>query len=65
MEIIVTEAAANRGWIVKLGACDVPFRSRADAGLFVERLQERLHAPHDLPLAQSHTPVTQEAQHHS
>jgi hypothetical protein len=62
MEIIVTEAA-NRGWIVKLGKCDVPFRSRADAGLFVERLQERLHAPHELPAVPSHTPVTQEVQH--
>lgn len=61
MEIIVTEAA-SRGWIVKLGACDVPFRSRADAGLFVERLQERLLAPHDLPLP-SHLPVTPEVQH--
>ncbi|MDG9923671.1 MULTISPECIES: hypothetical protein [unclassified Pseudomonas] len=62
MDITVTEAA-NRGWIVKLGACDVPFRSRADAGLFVERLQERLQAPHDLPPLPSHTPVTQEVQH--
>jgi hypothetical protein len=62
MEIIVTEAA-NHGWIVKLGECDVPFRSRADAGLFVERLQERLLAPHDLPQVHGHLPVTQEAQH--
>ena len=64
MDIIVTEAA-NRGWIVKLGECDVPFRSQADAGLFVERLQQRLLAPHDLPPLQGHLPVTQEAQHPS
>ncbi len=62
MDITMTEAA-NHGWIVKLGACDVPFRSQADAGLFVERLQERLDAPHELPMLQLHQAVTQPAQH--
>ena len=62
MDITVTEAA-NHGWIVKLGACDVPFRSQADAGLFVERLQERLDAPHELPMLQLQQAVTQPAQH--
>jgi hypothetical protein len=64
MEITVTEAA-NHGWIVKLGACDVPFRDRADAGRFVERLQQRLDAPHDLPQSSGHLPVTREVEHHT
>lgn len=61
MEIIMTEAA-SRGWIVKLGSCDVPFRTRADAGEFVERLRHRLDAPHELP--QHPLPVAREVEHH-
>lgn len=63
MDITVTEAAPG-GWIVRLGGCDVPFRTQADAGLFVERLQQRLEAPHDLPVPVGHLPVTQEVEHH-
>ena len=62
MDITVTEAA-NHGWIVKLGACDVPFRCQGDATRFVERLQQRLAAPHQLPQPHGHLPVTQEVQH--
>lgn len=49
MDISVSEAA-ERGWIVRLGLCAVPFASHEEAGQFVERLQQRLSAPHALPL---------------
>lgn len=62
MDITVIEAA-NHGWIVKLGACDVPFRCQVDADRFVERLQQRLAAPHPLPGLHGHCPVTQEVMH--
>ena len=63
MDISVTEAAPG-GWIVRLDGCAVPFRSQAAAGRFVERLQQRLDAPHDLPVPAVHLPVTQEVEHH-
>ncbi|SIR81235.1 hypothetical protein SAMN05878276_0308 [Aquipseudomonas alcaligenes] len=63
MDISVTEATPG-GWIVRLDDCDVPFRTQADAGRFVERLQQRLEAPHDLPVSAGHLPVTQEVEHH-
>ncbi|MDH4656820.1 hypothetical protein [Pseudomonas sp. BN606] len=37
------------GWTVRLDFCAVNFRSRAEAQSFVERLQARLSAPHQLP----------------
>lgn len=61
MDIIVTESS-NKGWLVKLGGRDIPFRSLSDVEQFVERLQRRLKAPHQLPES-SHTPVTQEVEH--
>ncbi|MDD0842667.1 hypothetical protein [Pseudomonas sp. Gutcm_11s] len=61
MEITVTESG-NKGWLVKLGGCDIPFRRHADAEQFVERLQRRLEAPHQLPEL-SHTPVIREVDH--
>ncbi|HSX69769.1 hypothetical protein [Pseudomonas subflava] len=62
MNITLIETG-DKGWVVKLAGCDVPFRSQADAGLFVERLQQRLEAPHELPPLDGHLPVTQEAEH--
>lgn len=63
MKITVSEAAPC-GWIVRLGGCDVPFRAQADAQRFVERLQQRLDAPHRLPSQIAHPPVTQEVEYH-
>ncbi|WP_236715505.1 hypothetical protein [Pseudomonas sp. BMS12] len=59
--------AAERGWIVKLGLCAVPFRTQQAADQFVERLKQRLEAPHWLPgePQDRHQTVTQELQHHS
>lgn len=62
MEITVTEATLG-GWIVKLGGCNVSFRTQADAGRFVERLQQRLEAPHDLPLQNDQHSITREVEH--
>lgn len=65
MDISVSQAA-ERGWIVKLGLCAVPFRSQADADQFVARLQQRLSAPHELPAdwQTRHQSVTEAMQHH-
>lgn len=52
MDISMSEVA-ERGWVVRLGRCAVPFPSRQAAGQFVERLQQRLSAPHPLPSARS------------
>lgn len=41
---------AERGWLVEFGHCAVPFSSQEAAGQFVERLRQRLAAPHRLPL---------------
>lgn len=41
---------AERGWLVELDRCAVPFSSREEAERFVERLRQRLAAPHRLPL---------------
>lgn len=60
--------AAERGWIVNLGHCAVPFPSQQAADQFVERLKQRLEAPHWLPDPASHgrhQAVTQELQHHA
>lgn len=68
MDISMSEVA-ERGWVVRLGLCAVPFPSRQAAGQFVERLQQRLGAPHPLPPASSaecrdgHTADTQEVEH--
>lgn len=61
MDISMSEAA-DRGWIVRMGQCSVPFPSREAAGQFVERLRARLAAPHGLPGAQGHQTVMQETQ---
>lgn len=60
--------AAERGWIVKLGLCAVPFATQQAADQFVERLRQRLEAPHRLPdeaQQYGHQTVTQELQHHA
>lgn len=67
MDISMSEVA-ERSWIVKLGLCAVPFRTQQAADQFVERLKQRLEAPHGLPdeLSQAgHQTVTQELQHHT
>lgn len=70
MDISMNEAA-ECGWVVKLGLCTVPFASRQEAGQFVERLQQRLSAPHPLPLevavqlSEGHEAVTQRVEHAS
>ena len=66
MEISMREAAES-GWIVKLGLCAVPFRTQQAADQFVERLKQRLEAPHWLPdpaLHERHQGVTQALQDH-
>ncbi len=70
MDISMSEAA-ERGWIVRLGLCAVPFASHEEAGQFVERLQQRLSAPHTLPLevatpsSDGYQAVTQRVEHAS
>ncbi len=67
MDISMSEAAES-GWIVKLGLCAVPFRTQQAADQFVERLKQRLEAPHWLPdemLPNGHQTVTPELQHHT
>jgi len=61
MDISMSEAA-DRGWIVRVGQCSVPFSTREVADQLVERLRGRLAAPHGLPGAQGHQTVMQETQ---
>lgn len=44
------QQVAERGWLVEFGHCAVPFSSQEAAEQFVERLRQRLAAPHRLPL---------------
>lgn len=66
MDISMNEADES-GWIVKLGLCVVPFRTQQAADQFVERLKQRLEAPHWLPDGPQdrHQTVTQELHHHA
>ncbi|MDX5373247.1 MAG: SPOR domain-containing protein [Pseudomonadaceae bacterium] len=59
---ISTSETAERGWIVRLGLCAVPFRSQEAAERFVERLRQRLAAPHELPAHDVHQNVIWPAQ---
>lgn len=61
MDIGMSEAV-DRGWIVRVGQCSVPFSTREAADQLVERLRARLAAPHGLPGAQGHQTVMQETQ---
>lgn len=68
MDISMSEVA-ERGWVVRLGLCVVPFFSHQEADQFVERLQQRLSAPHPWPLEvdshsnDGHEVVTQRVEH--
>lgn len=61
MDIGMSEAV-DRGWIVRVGQCSVPFSTREAADQLVERLRAGLAAPHGLPGAQGHQTVMQETQ---
>ena len=49
MKVEIVEVEGSSCWLVKLGTCEVSFKSRAEAEAFAERLQTRLDAPHPLP----------------
>lgn len=48
MNISIHEVT-GRGWIVTLDECSIDFSTRHSADQFIERLQQRLNAPHVLP----------------
>lgn len=49
MNISIHEVT-GRGWIVTLGECSIDFSTRQSADQFIARLQQRLDAPHVLPV---------------
>jgi hypothetical protein len=49
MLIKIVEADTNTGWFVVLDAWRIRFRSYIEAEAFVEKLTERINAPHPLP----------------
>ncbi|WP_040068293.1 hypothetical protein [Pseudomonas batumici] len=51
MLISIEEADTNAGWLVVMDAWRVKFRSYAEAEAFVEKLKDRINAPHPLPIS--------------
>ncbi|MCU1752300.1 hypothetical protein [Pseudomonas sp. 6D_7.1_Bac1] len=51
MLIRIEEAGTTEGWVVQMDAWCVKFRSYAEALAFVKRLEDRLNAPHPLPVS--------------
>lgn len=49
MLIRIEDVITTTGWCVVLGSWRVSFRSYVEAEVFVERLRERIKAPHPLP----------------
>ena len=37
-------------WVVQLDFCQVPFRQQREAEAYLNKLKERVEAPHDLPV---------------
>lgn len=50
MLIGIEEADKYSEGIVVIGACRVRFRKYAEAEAFVEKLKQRINAPHTLPI---------------
>jgi len=55
MKIEIEQLPFDTDWLVKLDTCVVRFRNKRQALVFVEQLQVRLDAPHNLPASYSET----------
>ena len=51
MLIRLDDASAPECWVVWMDACCAKFRSSAEAETFMKRLEDRINAPHPLPIS--------------